>query len=161
MGSQRVRNNLVTKQPPPITLPWSCAGLRLSVVNAGRGPAPVVLIMTVRHPSAITIRTFWENKGLLLIEPWNYIAHLSPHRSRGETEREHTHVGLGFCFYWDQGWGCRVLEAYSIGELKTQELEFKDEGEKNWSPSDQLLKPTRPLKQRNCRRKEWLVVCLF
>lgn len=56
-------------------------------------------------------------KGLLLIRSENYTAHLEPlHEVMG---RERESKGLGFCFYWGQGWEPWVSQAHSsLANLK-------------------------------------------
>ena len=67
------------KNPPQEGECLFCAGLSLSITTAVAGLALVVPVRIARHPSAITIRKLWENKGLLLTGPGRYTAHLGPH----------------------------------------------------------------------------------
>ena len=106
-----------------------CAGLNLSITSIVAGPALMVLIMIARHLSAITVRKLLKNEGILLTRPGITLAHLGPHkRSQGEREKERK--GLGFCFYWDRGWGPRVSWGHFLLASLKHEWEFKQEEKK-------------------------------
>lgn len=57
-----------------------CAGFSLFITSAVVGLTLVVLIVTARHPSAITQETL-KNEGVLFTRPGNYTTQLGPQRS--------------------------------------------------------------------------------
>ena len=133
-----------------------CAGISLLIISIMARPALVVLIMTARQPSAIPIRKLWKNKGLLLTGLGSYTAHLRPHSEvvRGERMRERkgesqcprAHVGLGFCFYWDWGWGPRISWAHSLlANLKCRSGNLKHGKIKNKWPKWSVIEINQDL----------------
>lgn len=81
-----------------------CAALSLTITYAEVGLAMVVLIRMEKCPSAITIRGFWKSKHYLQeLEIAQHTWGHTPSEVSG-SERARA-VGLGFCFYGDQGGG--------------------------------------------------------
>ena len=137
----------------------------------------VVLFVTARHLSAITITKLWKQMVyyLQVLEiTWGHIA-----KSWGERERKKT-VGLGFCFYWGQGLGLGFCGGHSLLMNLKCKWGFKLWEVKNQPNKKQVAQMVsyrnqpRSLKQRGLagwwegRRwlawlfsHMWLVTCLF
>lgn len=91
------------------------AGLSLSITIVVFRPAFVILTMTAKDPSAITIRKWLKNKGSLLTRLGNHITQLGSQREvRGRGRERESTQDLGFCFYWDPGQGPRVSQTHSL-----------------------------------------------
>lgn len=73
-----------------------CASLSLLTTNVTVGPLWLVLIMISGYPSAITIRELWKNKGLFLIGPGIYTAHMGPQSKVMGRRREFKAWGSAF-----------------------------------------------------------------